>query len=178
GLRWQGTAVKHGLRIVQAQAVGSLLAVGLCQVLEPWPHGRWTPGEAMSIAGDQVHVVCLEELAAEGLRGFSEAAPKRSCRDLDEAPHVHPLNQWCRIAHERWISLRVCDDRRYAGGEDAEEDIVLDAYVYKIGQFDQQVIRPVNGELRGLLLKLLQVLVRQMKVAAKSEGEGIAEVFL
>src|SRR6185437_10856527 len=66
-LRWKRFAVEQGTRIVDAQAPGRLLPIGLLQVLKARGHGRGTPPHTVSIAGDQVHVVCLDQTAAQSL---------------------------------------------------------------------------------------------------------------
>lgn len=125
----------------------------------------------MSIAGDEVDVVLIEEAAGEGLDFDAPLSGESGGGDLDEAVLFDPFEEEFGALAEDGIAFGVGDDDAEAGLFEAVEHLAGIGKDDDIGEFDEEVAGGVEGVAAGVGEGIDEVVVHDVEVAAAGEGE-------
>ena len=135
-------------------------------------HGRAVP-RIVRVAGDEVHQVAMHQVVGHGFGGASEVTQQRSRGHLHQRAIFHPGLQLIETRMQQRVALGVRDDRRQAGAHQAVEDLLCGAGNQQIGELHQQITEVVDGILPWVGQGILNILERQVEVAAAVDaGDG------
>ncbi len=177
-LRRQRASVDDGFRILLQKQVGDFLTFLFCHLAVAAGKKRRAPPYVVGIAGKEVDLAGIEQLLSELTRFGAEPTRVRLCHDLHQASDRNPVLQQLRFALKEGVPFRVRNDRLKTG----DLDVVIHAAEMLrnelVREFHQQVRSSIDREVLGILHADLDVVVREMKVAAQQKLRTLANFFL
>ena len=122
----------------------------------------------MSIAGQHMDGVALEQPFGGASHSLSPGAGQRRRGYLHRAAQLHPLQNALRRPLQNRIAFRMSDHRSDANLTQACEAFIELYRNAVVTQLHQQIIAPLDGVASRRIQRVLQVVVRKMKIAPQT----------
>ena len=108
----------------------------------------------------------------KSLCGLAESPGQRAGGDLDKASIAHPLSQPFGLPGDGRIALRVGNDGRHPRQLKLVKRLRHIRRYAEVRELHQQVVLAIDGVLGGILDRVLDVFVGEVKIAAKAQRDA------
>src|SRR5215469_8399498 len=171
----QGLAVDHGAGVVVDQGLGEILAVEVGNQIACGRQLGLAVLGIVSVGGENMDGVPIEQPAGGAHNALSPVSGESGSGHLDYASLLHPLQHPLRALLQNGVALRMSkdgSDSLVAQLGEAFVDLLRDAVV---AQFDQEIVRALDGVVGRAGEDVLQIVVGQMEVTAQGDSGRLAD---
>ena len=128
----------------------------------------------MSVGRKEVDAAFAEQLVGHLFGDGAHVAEHGAGGDLDEHALAHPLDEAGWVLLEDGVALGMGEDEVGAGEAQLVEGLVHVGRDGEVGQLDEEIVPGVDGEAVRVGARALDVVVAEVEVAAKAEGDSDA----
>src|ERR1700728_514183 len=167
-----------GGRISFDQGFGNFFATDVGSGIARRRKNRDTFLHVVRIGGEHVYGLVFEQPERGAAWGFAPESSQRGARNLNYAALLGPLHESLWALAQNWIALGVGDDRRHSTLCQLKRGVRSLQRNTVVAELNQQVARTFDDVTLGMRQRVLQIVVRKVKVAAQAELRQVADELL